>query len=166
MAERPPPIIIKKEYFTQICLGLMGTFRHSNIPLGRHHSELVNQTSLKSERIMPRTRTSVISWYVYQMISQNILRTHEEKQFFSAKKFRLMATLDITKSHKQILTCTSISELPSNISTRGYMFSCYDLNMEKQQSQYNMYPQMFYKMIQYKSLTVEIELVLFSFSFT
>ena len=57
------------------------------------------------------------------MVTQEMLRTHEGKKVFSAKKNRSATALNLIKCLKQIellaslLTCAPISELPANIIT-------------------------------------------------
>ena len=61
------------------------------------------------------------AWYLYHMVTQDMLRTHEIG--ISEKKIRFVTALDLIKYLKQIkynrflLTYAPISELPSNIST-------------------------------------------------
>ena len=85
-------------------------------------------------------------WDSYQLVTQNILRTHEEKQDISEKKKnRFFTSLDPSKCLKQIkkqkllLMCASISKLPSNISTilsnivsLSAGFSVYDAHMSSE----------------------------------
>ena len=58
------------------------------------------------------------AWYLYQKVTQNMLRAHKGKYIFSEKKIRVVTTLDRIKCLKQIKserllpTCASISELP------------------------------------------------------
>ena len=57
----------------------------------------------------------LISWYLYHMVTQNMLRTHEGNVFFRKKND--LAALDLTKCPEQIInqrllfTCAPISEL-------------------------------------------------------
>ena len=63
------------------------------------------------------------AWYLYHMVTHDMLRTQEIG--ISEKKIRFVTDVDLIKCLKQIkhqrllLTCTPISELPSNI---GSMF--------------------------------------------
>ena len=54
------------------------------------------------------------------MGTHNILRMHEGKYFFLEKNIRDVTALDLIKCLKQVkfrLTCATVNELPSNIST-------------------------------------------------
>ena len=65
-------------------------------------------------------------WCLYQKVTQNMLRTHEEILVCLEVKIRFFAALDIIKCRKEIryqrwlLTCAPISELP-------YHFLCFIL---------------------------------------
>ena len=70
-----------------------------------------------------RYRCPKQAWYLYCMVTQNMLRAHEIKWDLSQKKNLFVTSLDLSKYLKQIkehrflLTCAPISELPSTIST-------------------------------------------------
>ena len=54
------------------------------------------------------------SWYLYEMVAQNMLRTFDvEYDFFREKKIGFDNSFDVTRCIQQI----EIPDLPSNIST-------------------------------------------------
>ena len=59
------------------------------------------------------------------MVTHYILRTHAEKWVFLGENTRFVTALDVIKCLEQVesdilrLSCASLNELPSNISTMG-----------------------------------------------
>ena len=65
-------------------------------------------------------RTSqYMPWYLYYMVTQNMLRTFEGKLVFSEKKIRFLTPLDLTDQMTEISlhTCLPIFKLSSIINT-------------------------------------------------
>ena len=69
-------------------------------------------------------RFIVKTWYLYQLVTQNMLRTHEGKWVISVeRKNRIYDCSQTTETSSTdqtteiALTCALISDLPSNIST-------------------------------------------------
>ena len=75
----------------------------------------------------------VIPWYLYQMVTQSITRTHEGKLVFSEKNIRFATAFNLIKCIKKIkqqrllLTCAHNSELQynTNLATTGLCTQIY-----------------------------------------
>ena len=95
-------------------------FGHTNGFLGKRRffiicmfrtKEIVKNNKLRHYKIFFSGLSA--PWFLYKMVTQNLLRRHEGT--YSEKKMRIVTALHLIKWF--YVTCTSISELPSNIST-------------------------------------------------
>ena len=106
------PISVKKNIKLLI---IPSHFPHGEILATHVQPKLPFYSFLFSPSLHP---CSVFPWFLYQMVTQNMLRTHEGKYYFSRQNIEFM-TIKCLKQ-KLLLTCAPLSELPSNVSTMGF----------------------------------------------